>query len=93
MMNKRNRINSLLTLTEVSQILNVDVNTLNKWTDEGIIRARRSGKNGDIRFRAEDVAIFLLEDNVGFQLNLNLLLHVKNKRSKEDLVDVANSCA
>ena len=90
-MYKKNRKNNLLTSTEVSKILKVDVNTLNQWTDEGIIRAQRSGNNGHIRYRAEDVAIFLLEDNAGFQMNLNLLMHVKKKKRKEELAGVNRS--
>jgi predicted site-specific integrase-resolvase len=91
MMSKKSRMNGLLTLAEVSQILNVDVNTLKQWTDKGVIRAQLSGKNGNIKFRAEDVAIFLLEDNAGFQMNLNILMNVKNKKNKKELVDVTSS--
>lgn len=82
---------NLLTLEEVNQILNMDVEALRCLVDEGAIRCRRDSQ-GERRIRAEDVAIFLLEENIGFQMNLNLLLHAKqSKESMQETDDSAQS--
>jgi excisionase family DNA binding protein len=58
-----NQFGSMLTVREVSQLLHVHSNTLRRWSDQGIIRAYRIGPRGDRRFRAEDIAMLLLEEN------------------------------
>ena len=60
------QMNSMLTVREVSQLLHVHSNTLRRWTDQGILKSYRIGPRGDRRFRAEDVAVLLLEVNKGF---------------------------
>ncbi|HEY49037.1 MAG TPA: helix-turn-helix domain-containing protein [Dehalococcoidia bacterium] len=64
------QMNSMLTVREVSQLLHVHSNTLRRWTDQGILKAYRIGPRGDRRFRAEDVAVLLLEVNKGIPVNL-----------------------
>jgi excisionase family DNA binding protein len=59
----------MLTVREVSQLLHVHSNTLRRWSDQGIIKAYRIGPRGDRRFRAEDIAVLLLEENRSFELN------------------------
>ncbi len=59
----------MLTVSEVSQLLHVHSNTLRRWTEQGIIKAYRIGPRGDRRFRAEDVAVLLLEDNKGIPID------------------------
>jgi excisionase family DNA binding protein len=59
----------MLTVREVSQLLHVHSNTLRRWTEQGIIKAYRIGPRGDRRFRAEDVAVLLLEDNKGIPID------------------------
>jgi excisionase family DNA binding protein len=51
----------MLTVSEVSQLINVHSNTLRRWSDRGIIRAYRINSRGDRRFKLEDVARFLSE--------------------------------
>jgi excisionase family DNA binding protein len=67
-MANNNQFGSMLTVREVSQLLHVHSNTLRRWSDQGIIKAYRIGPRGDRRFRAEDIAVLLLEENKGFQL-------------------------
>jgi excisionase family DNA binding protein len=57
--------NSMLTVREVSQLLHVHSNTLRRWSDQGILKAYRIGPRGDRRFRAEDIAVLLLQENKG----------------------------
>jgi excisionase family DNA binding protein len=59
----------MLTVQEVSQLLHVHSNTLRRWTEQGIIKAYRIGPRGDRRFRAEDVAVLLLEENKGIRID------------------------
>ena len=69
MANNNNPMSSMLTVREVSQLLHVHSNTLRRWSDQGIIKAYRIGPRGDRRFRAEDIAVLLLEENKGIQFN------------------------
>ncbi|MHC4278174.1 MAG: helix-turn-helix domain-containing protein [Planctomycetota bacterium] len=45
----------MLTTGEVARIINININTIRSWSNQGIIRAYRVGKRGDRRFRKEDV--------------------------------------
>lgn len=64
-----NGIEGLLTVKEVSQILRVHSNTLRRWSEQGIVKTYRIGPRGDRRFRAEDIATLLLEQNHGIQFD------------------------
>ncbi len=66
-----NQFGSMLTVREVSQLLHVHSNTLRRWSDQGIIKAYRIGPRGDRRFRAEDIAVLLLEENNGLQFEVS----------------------
>jgi len=48
-------ISELLTIRQVTQILNVHPNTLRNWEKEGLIDVVRIGKRGDRRYRKEVV--------------------------------------
>lgn len=56
---RKQRYNSVLTVREVAQFLNIHVNTVRRWSDLGILRGYRIGPRGDRRFRKEDVVAFL----------------------------------
>jgi len=60
---------NMLTVREVSQLLHVHSNTLRRWSDQGIIKAYRIGPRGDRRFRAEDIAVLLLDESKSVQFN------------------------
>ena len=51
---------AMLTTREVAQLLNLHVNTVRRWSDQGILRAYRIGPRGDRRFKREDIDNFLL---------------------------------
>ena len=53
----------MLTVREVSRLLHVHTNTLRRWSDDGVIKAYRIGPRGDRRFRPEDIALILQENN------------------------------
>jgi len=60
----------LLPISDASRLLCVHVNTLRRWSDQGIIRAYHIGPRGDRRFWSYDV------------LNLKAHLQPNNRNSK-----------
>ncbi len=70
MANGNVQVSSMLTVQEVSQLLRVHGNTLRRWTGQGIIKAYRIGPRGDRRFKPEDVALLLLENNKGIRFDM-----------------------
>jgi excisionase family DNA binding protein len=48
-------VNPMLTISEVAHILNVHINTVRRWSNDGTLKAYRIGSRGDRRFRYEDV--------------------------------------
>ena len=51
--------NSTLTVREVACFLNIHVNTVRRWSDQGVLKSFRIGPRGDRRFKREDVLAFL----------------------------------
>ena len=72
-MANHNDIDSMLTISEVAHLLNVHINTVRRWSNQGILKSYRIGSRGDRRFRQEDIDSFLVEGN-------------KDIRAKEDKV-------
>ena len=58
-MAKRKDINGMLTISEVAQLLNVHINTVRRWSNQGTLKTYRVGSRGDRRFRQEDIDSFL----------------------------------
>jgi excisionase family DNA binding protein len=54
---------NLLTIKQVSALLNIHPNTLRRWCEEGRIPVVRVTSRGDRRFRLEDVQIYLEQLN------------------------------
>jgi excisionase family DNA binding protein len=52
----------MLTASDVAHLLNVHVNTVRRWSNQGILRAYRIGSRGDRRFQEEDIANFLSQE-------------------------------
>jgi len=51
----------MLTASELAQFLNVHINTIRRWSNQGLLKVHRIGPRGDRRFKKEDVAVFLAE--------------------------------
>ncbi|KTB48157.1 helix-turn-helix domain-containing protein [Dehalogenimonas alkenigignens] len=49
----------MLTSSEVAAILNVHINTVRRWSNQGTLKAYQLGPRGDRRFRREDIEEFL----------------------------------
>ncbi len=60
-MANRQDIDTMLTVSDVANLLNVHINTVRRWSNQGILKAYRIGSRGDRRFRQEDIASFLSE--------------------------------
>ena len=52
----------MLTTSGVARLLNVHVNTVRRWSNQGILKSYRIGPRGDRRFNEEDIANFLLNE-------------------------------
>ncbi len=49
----------MLTTSGVAKLLNLHINTVRRWSNEGILKPYRIGPRGDRRFIKEDVITFL----------------------------------
>jgi len=58
-MANHNNIDGMLTISEVAQLLNVHINTVRRWSNQGILKSYRIGSRGDRRFRQENIDSFL----------------------------------
>jgi excisionase family DNA binding protein len=56
------KIDSLLTTSDVARMLNVHINTVRRWSNQGILKTYRIGSRGDRRFREADIASFLSQE-------------------------------
>ncbi len=56
-------IDPMLTASDVARLLNVHVNTVRRWSNQGILKAYRIGSRGDRRFHEADIASFLLQES------------------------------
>ena len=58
-MARRKEINPMLTIFDVANLLNVHINTVRRWSNQGRLKAYRIGSRGDRRFQQEDISSFL----------------------------------
>ena len=61
----KTHISPVLTTKEVAILLNVHINTVRRWSDQGILRTYRIGRRNDRRFPKEDVFNLLREFKIG----------------------------
>jgi len=62
-MTRRPKLESMLNIKDVARILNVHINTIRRWSNEGALKSYRLGPRGDRRFRLEDIIDFIVKDN------------------------------
>jgi excisionase family DNA binding protein len=55
---------AMLTISDVARLLNVHINTVRRWSNQGMVKGYRIGSRGDRRFRQEDVDAFLKERQI-----------------------------
>jgi excisionase family DNA binding protein len=56
-----NDIEPMLTTSEVARKLNLHVNTIRRWSNQGILKAYRIGSRGDRRFKKQDIDELILK--------------------------------
>lgn len=61
MANSNYDVAAMLTVGDVARLLNVHINTVRRWSNQGILKAYRIGSRGDRRFLREDIASFFAE--------------------------------
>ena len=60
-----NHFDPMLTTSEVARILNLHINTIRRWSNQGILKAYRIGSRGDRRFKKEDIDNFFSDNGKG----------------------------
>jgi len=53
----------MLTISDVAHLLSVHINTVRRWSNQGIIKTYYIGSRGDRRFRQEDITSFLSQES------------------------------
>jgi excisionase family DNA binding protein len=56
---------------DVAFLLNVHINTVRKWQNQGYLQGYRIGPRGDRRFRLEEIESFLVENQELFEHEMN----------------------
>ena len=56
-----NEISPMLTTSDVARLLSVHINTVRRWSNQGILKTYRIGSRGDRRFHQKDVEQFLYQ--------------------------------
>ena len=56
-----NHPDALLTVGQAAELLNVHVNTIRRWSNEGLLETQCVGSRGDRRFRRRDIDNLLLK--------------------------------
>lgn len=57
------KIDPMLTTSDVARLLNVHINTVRRWSNQGILKTYRIGARGDRRFRQEDITSFISQES------------------------------
>ncbi len=58
-MPNHSEIDPMLTTSEVARLLNVHINTVRRWSNQGVLKTYRIGARGDRRFHRDDITSFL----------------------------------
>jgi hypothetical protein len=56
---------TLLTVQDVAHILNIHVNTVRRWSDQGLFKPIRLGPRGDRRYKLQDITDYLVSVRSG----------------------------
>lgn len=70
---------SLLTPGQVARILSVHINTVRRWSNQGMLRSYRISVRGDRRFRQEDIDEFVRGEGIMGITNLGVRLKERRK--------------
>ncbi len=59
--------NKMMTSTGVASMLNVHVNTVRRWSEQGVLKGYRIGPRGDRRFMRSDIEQMLTSQQFGYK--------------------------
>jgi excisionase family DNA binding protein len=62
----------MLTTSDVARLINVHMNTVRRWSNQGVLKTYRIGSRGDRRFQEEDINDFIEQ-----QLKIGLRKKIK----------------
>ncbi|UCG54220.1 MAG: helix-turn-helix domain-containing protein [Dehalococcoidia bacterium] len=65
MISYNNDLDPMLTTSDVARILSVHINTVRRWSNQGVLKSYRIGSRGDRRYRKEDIDDFFSKDDRG----------------------------
>ena len=54
----------VLTASQAARLLNVHINTLRRWTDNGTLKSYRIGPRGDRRLTQQDIEHFVVKSSL-----------------------------
>ena len=54
----------MLTTRDVARLLGLHINTVRRWSNQGLLKSYRIGPRGDRRFRREEIDSFLNEGEI-----------------------------
>jgi excisionase family DNA binding protein len=57
-----NQVEPMYTTSEVAKMLNIHINTVRRWSNQGILKSYRIGSRGDRRFLKKDVDIIIKQN-------------------------------
>jgi len=60
---KADHVSPMLSVRDVSRLLNVHANTVRRWSDSGILQSYRINPRGDRRFHKDEIARFMAHYN------------------------------
>jgi excisionase family DNA binding protein len=61
----KNESLTLLTVQDVSRLLNIHENTVRRWSNQGVLKSMRLGPRGDRRYKLQDITNYLLSMQSG----------------------------
>ncbi len=56
---KNTNIDPMLTASDVARLISVHINTVRRWSNQGVLKTYYIGSRGDRRFQKEDIYNFL----------------------------------
>ena len=62
MKNDSSETTGMLSVKDVSRLLNIHGDTVRRWSDLGILATFRTGRRGDRKFKAEDIFALIVEE-------------------------------
>ena len=62
-MTNHKEMDPMLRVSDVARLLSVHINTVRRWSNQGIIKVYRVGSRGDRRFRQEDITTFISKES------------------------------